>query len=166
MSDLNDQTQNVSLHDDDDDVAITTTQEGSKRRLDVSTSVAQDPTQYSLKFDYDSAGDSVSTTDVSLFSFTGAGLLDFIGLSSGSSNYEAIIKIDGTERLRISMSDLGSDLVLSNATNVPIWVDTANKNFRFNPTEGLGFSTSFEILARATTGTQTIKHICLYRELS
>lgn len=166
MADINDLSKDVSIHNETTNAAVTTTTDGAKERLDVSSAISSDPTQYSLKFDYDATGDTVGTTDVELFSFTGSGLLDFVGLTSGSSTYEAIIKIDGTERLRITMADLGSALSLSNATNVPIWADTANKNFRFHPSTGLGFSTSFSVWARSTTGSNTIKHITLYRELA
>jgi len=123
-----------------------------------------DPTQYGLRFDYDSTGDVVGTTDVTLFTFSGTGILDFVGLTSGGSTYEAIILIDGVEQLRIAMADLGSNLGMSNATNLPVWADTANKNFRFNPNSGFGFETSFTIKARSTTGSNTIKHITIYKE--
>ena len=149
----------------DNSKTATITTDGAKERLDVNTPGDANPTLYQLNLDYDAIGDTVGTTDVSLFLFEGQGLIDFVGLTSGSSNYEAIIKVDGVERLRISMGDLGSSLALSNSGDVPIWADTANKNFRFNPNSGMGFSTSFEILARSTTGTQTIKHITIYREL-
>ena len=84
---------------------------------------------------------------------------------AGGSSYEAIIKVDGVEQLRISMTDLGANLGLANGTNVPMWAETANKNFRFHPNEGMGFSYSIEILARSTSGSNTVKHICMYKEL-
>jgi len=40
MADLNDQTGNVSIHDDTDDVAVTTSTDGSKRRLDVDANIS------------------------------------------------------------------------------------------------------------------------------
>jgi len=43
MSDLNDQTGNVSIHDEYDDVAVTTTVDAAKRRLDVSNVDITDP---------------------------------------------------------------------------------------------------------------------------
>ena len=143
---------------------ITSTTDGSHERLDVNTSVAQDPTQYQLRWSIDDTGDVVGTTDVVLYTFSGIGVLDFVGTSTGSSTHEIAIKIDGVEQFRASMAELSS-LGFSNATNIPVWAENANKNFRINPSEGMGFATSFSVIARSTTGSNTIKHAVLFREL-
>ena len=168
MSDLNDRTQNVSIHDDTTDDAVTTTVDGSKRRLDVSTPNETNPTLYKLETDYDATGVTVTSTDTEIFSFTGAGIIDFIALAGSAATYEVIITVDGEEKIRITVADIGSNLGLSaiGGGNLPIWVETANKNFRFNPNSGLGFSSSFTIEARATGSNVNIAHLIIFRELS
>jgi hypothetical protein len=84
------------------------------------------------------------------------GKIDFIAIAGSSSNYEVAIKVDGSEILRINMGNLGSDIGLANATNVPIWAETANKNFRYSPKQGVDFTDSYQVLAKATTGTPTV----------
>ena len=118
------------------------------------------------KFDFDIAGVTLNTstdTSLKLVSST-TGKIDFVAIASGTSNYEVVIKIDGVEVLRIKMSELGSDIGLANATNVPLWVETANKNFRFSPKQGVDFTDSFEILAKALTGTPSVTWLVNYRE--
>jgi len=131
---------------------------------DVTITDSESATKYQLRSDYDVTGDILNTsTDVVLLAISGfSGVLDFVACVGNNSSYIIAIEIDGTERIRISMPDLGT-LGLGNATNVDIWAETANKNFRFRPTN-VGFTTGFRILARATTGTPTVKHLCLYRE--
>ncbi len=63
------------------------------------------------------------------------------------------------------MADLGSGIGLGNATNVPLWAETANKNFRYSPKQGGDFTDSFEVLAKATTTpTGTVNWLVNYRE--
>jgi hypothetical protein len=167
MADINNYTTDVAIWDEARTKTVSVVTDGSIQRLAIDGKITSDdsPTKYQVKVDYDATGDSVgSGADVTLFTYTGVGVIDFIGLTAGSDSYYAILDIDGVEKLRISMSDLGSQLSLSNATNVPMWADTANKNFRYYPQGGIGFTTSFAIKARSTTGTNTIKHITLYRE--
>ena len=167
MADINDYTQNVSIHDETSDVAVITTTSGSKVLLDVNATVSNDesPTKYQLLSDYDATGTSITTSDTELFSYSGVGVISFIAITNATtSNYEVIINVDGTERLRINMSDLGSVLGLTGGTVEPIWTQTANKQFRYHPTPEIGFTTGFSIEARATTGTTTVTHLVLYKE--
>lgn len=169
MADINDYSQNVSIHDETSDAAVTTSDLGGGRRgLDVNATVSNDesPTRYQLEADYEATGTSVATTDTTLFSYTGVGVISFIAVSSSTtSNFEVIINVDGTERLRISMSDLGSDIGLTSG-DTPIWVATANKQFRYHPTPEIGFTSSFSVEARYTlaTGTTDLTHLILYKE--
>ena len=167
MADLSDRNTDVSIHDNATNAAVTTTAGiGSKVLLDVNATVSGDesPTKYQLLTDYDATGTSVTTADTELFSYTGIGVLSFVAVSSGTSSlWEVIINIDGTERIRISMADLGSNLGLNSGTT-PIWVGTANKEFRYHPTPEIGFTTSFSVEARATSGTQSLTHLVLYKE--
>lgn len=168
MADLTDRSTDVSIHGNNaSNPAVDTISDGTYERLAVDAAITSDdsPTRYSLKSDYDATGVTVtSSADVTLFSFTGQGVIDFLSAVAGGSGYEIIIEIDSTERLRINMNDLGSNLGLANATNVPLWVETANKNFRWHPPTQVGFSTSFAIKAKATGANVTIKHLVLYRE--
>lgn len=158
---------NTTLYNEDGTKAVTLTTDGSKERLDVSTPADTDPTQYTLEFDTDFTGIVVTNAaDVDIVSVTGSGLIDFIRISSGSSGYEIAIEIDGVERFRGTMNNVGNDVALSNATNVQIWVDTANKNFGFNPSEGVGYATSFKVKAKATGANVTLTHLMQYRELT
>jgi hypothetical protein len=157
----------VTIRNDDGTKVVTIITDGSNERLAVNALISnnESPTKYQLKADYDATGDSVGTgADTTLYTFTGAGVIDFIGIANSvSSNYEVALFIDSVERFRINMGQLGSDLGLT-APGVPMWADTANKNFRYVPTTEVGFTTSFAVKARATTGTQTLKHITLFRE--
>jgi len=164
MADQNDLTTDVSLYDESGNpVKVFLYPSGNRLAVDATISSDESPTKYSARSHIDTVGQVVGATDVSLFSFTGVGLLDFVATSSGNANYEIALKIDGVEAFRTTMADLGS-IGLSNAVNVPIWAETANKNFRFNPQNGSGFTTSVEVLARSTVGTQTIAHMVMYRE--
>lgn len=148
---------------------VTTTTDGAKERLDVnvdgSVSIDYDesPTKYQLKTHKDTTGTTVTTADTTLYTFTGQGVIDLVAVNSAtSSNWGVVINIDGVERLRISMSELGSDLGLTDS-NFDIVAQTANKQFRWKPTQ-IGFATSFTIEAYATTGTQILPHLILFRE--
>lgn len=166
MADIADKTQNVNICSDDDTKKVDVITDGSLNRLAVDAAISSDdsPTKYTLGVDYDSTGVLVGTSDVSLFSYSGtSGVIDFIAAVAGSSTYEIAIYTDGVQRFRITMDDLGSQLGLANATNVPLWVETANKNFRWHPPTQVGFQNSFEVKARSTTGSNTIKHLILYR---
>jgi hypothetical protein len=168
MADISDRSLDVSIHNPSDVTkAVTTTTDGAKERLDVDASISSDdsPTKYELGTYYNASGVTVtSAADVELLGYTGAGVLDFIAAVAGSSGYEIAIYTDGVERLRINMNDLGSNLGLANATNVPLWVETANKNFRWHPPTQVGFKTSFSIKARATGANVTISSLILYRK--
>ena len=172
MADLNDLTQNVSIHNDVTDVDVTTTTDASKERLDVQiqdsigviVEDSESPTKYQLQSDYDATGVSLNTsTDTELFTFSGSGTIDLIAVNSlTSSNFEVAIYIDGTERIRITMADLGSNLGLTNS-DYDLAVETANKQFRYHPAS-VGFTTSFTVDAKATVGTPNVKHLILYKE--
>ena len=95
---------------------------------------------------------------------TGTGTLDFVAISGSTSSFQIAIEVDGTERIRITMAEL-SQIGLSNATNVPFWAETANKNFRYSPNKAVGYTTGFRILAKATGApVPSVTHLALYRE--
>jgi len=133
---------------------ITVTTDGAHERLDVDASITGGNFQlvpFTPEFHYSVAGTALNTsTDTTLYTETDIGKIDFICIDGSNANFEVAIKVDGVEILRISMANLGT-LGLSNATNVPIWAETANKNFRYSPKQGVDFTTSYEVLAKATT---------------
>ena len=171
MSDLNDLTQNVNIWNDEKSKSVTVSTDGAKERLDCNIDGSQveitsdeSLTKFTLRTDYDATGVALNTsTDTSLFSFVGAGVIDLMAVNSTTSSaWEITIKIDGTERLRISMSDLGTALGLTDSA-FDLSALTANKQFRYHPAQ-IGFQTSFEILAKAVTATPTVRHLVMYRE--
>lgn len=91
------------------------------------------------------------------------GKLDFIGIAGSLSTYEIRVTVDSVVIFTISMSDL-SAIGLSNATNVEMWVEVADKNFRYHPNAPVDFTSNLKIEIRATTGTPTAKYLIHYRE--
>ena len=171
MSDLNNPTTNVSLYggDNESDLskAVNVVFDGTVYRLAVDAIVTADVNvqPFSTQADSDLTGTVLNTsTDTSLLIVTARGKLDFIAVNSPtSSNFEVIIKIDGTERFRLPMSGLIT-LGLTSGVNVPLWADTAGKNFRYHPSEGDDFLTSFELLAKATVATPSVNWAVKWRE--
>ena len=167
MSDINDDTINSTLYDELGNPVNVVNESGIYRLAvtgNVSISGDESPTKYQLRWDIDPVGDTVTSTDTLLFTFTGIGICDFVAIAAGNSTYEAIVKVDGIEQFRASMSDLGS-VGLTNAVNVPVWAENANKLFRLRPLNGFGFSNSFSVWARATgTSLSNVTHAVMYRE--
>lgn len=168
MADLNDPTKNVTIWNNAKSKNVSTITDGAIERLAVDANATivdnESPTRYQLKSDFDATGVTLNTsTDDVLFSYVGDGVIDFIAVAGSTASYEVTIEIDSVERIRITMAELAS-IGLSNATNVDMWAETANKNFRYSP-EQVGFTTGFRVLAKATgTPLALVKHLVLYRE--
>jgi hypothetical protein len=154
MSDQNDITRDVTLYNEVGNKVGVILQD-STYRLAVDALLTGGNFQlqpFLPDFHYSTADTALNTsTDTILFEETAIGKIDFIAIAGSNSSFEVAIEIDGIEVLRISMSDLGSDLGLANATNVPIWVETANKNFRYSPKQGVDFTSSFKLIGKATS---------------
>ncbi len=169
MSDLNDPTRNVTLYDELGN-QVDLILDAGIYRLAVDSNITGGNFQlqpFTPKSDFSVASTLLNTsTDTVLKSVSSqTGKLAFIAIVGSNSNYEVAMEIDGVETARISMADLGSGLGLSNATNVPIWVETASKNFRFHPTQAVDFTDSFELFAKATgTPAPTVNWIIMWRE--
>jgi len=168
MSDINDLTQNVNIWNDAKSKSVTVTTDGAKERLDVEATIVGGTftlTAFTPKVDFDVSDTVLNTsTDTTLLTFSGTGKIDFIAIEGSVSSYEVTIEIDSTEIVRIKMSELGSGLGLSNATNVPLWVETANKRFRLHSQSGDDFLTNFTIKAKAVSGSPTVNWLVKYRE--
>jgi len=132
---------------------------------EVIISDSESATKYQMKTYFDAIGLTLNTTtDDILFSTTGTGTLDFIAITGSNANFEITIEVDGTERIRITMAELAS-IGLSNATNVPFWAETANKNFRYSPNIPVGYTTGFKVLAKSTgTPLASVENLIMYRE--
>jgi len=167
-----DPTKNVAIWNDDESKTVTVTTDGAKERLDVSASIVGGTFNLGAfipDIDFETATPVAlnTSTDTSLKSETGhAGKLDFIGIQGNISTYEVILKVDGIEVFRLTMSEVGSTLDLTGTTGlqVPMWTETANKNFRYHPNEGLDFTDSFEILAKAVSGNPSVTWIVTHRD--
>jgi hypothetical protein len=153
MGDLNDPTKNVTLYDENGN-QVELILDGAIWRLAVDALITGGNFQlqpFLPDFHYSIAGTALNTsTDTVLYTESGTGKIDFICVAGSNSNFEIAIDVDGTEVLRIPMSDLAT-LGLSNATNVPIWAETANKNFRYSPKQGVDFTTEYTLSAKSTT---------------
>jgi len=173
MADQNDLTTNVALYEEGKSTSVTTETDGSgNERLhcnmdgsEVIISDSESATKYQMKTYFDAIGLTLNTTtDDILFSVTGTGTLDFVAVTGSNANFEITIEVDGSERIRISMAELAS-IGLGNATNVPFWAETANKNFRYSPNIPVGYTTGFRIMAISTGNPlASVKHMTLYRE--
>lgn len=120
---------------------------------------------FAPKVDFDSTGINlnVSTWDT-LLNVTGVrGKLDFIATVGASSLYKVRLTVDGTEVFDIAMADL-SAIGLSNAANVEMWAETADKNFRYRPNVPVDFTDSLKVEVIATSATPLLKHLIMYRE--
>ena len=172
MADLNDLTQNVSIHNDVTNADVDTINDDGVERLqvhiqdDASVAVTSDEslTKFQLKTDYDATGTSVaSSPDTTLYTYSGAGVIDLVAVNSTtSSSWGVDIEVDGTSRFRINMAQLGSSLGLTNSAFTVV-AETANKQFRWHPAQ-IGFTTSFTIKAFATGATVTLAHLIMFRE--
>ena len=168
MSESNDKTQNTTLYDElGNEVGVIL--DGSIYRLQVEAQLTADTSfqlqAFNPKSDFDSTGISLNTStwDTLLEITTTRGKLDFIAMSGASSQYEVRITVDSVVFVTIGMPDL-SAIGLSNATNVEMWAETADKNFRYSPNDPVDFVDNLKIEVRALTATPNLKHLILYRE--
>jgi hypothetical protein len=156
MADLAiDDTIDVNIANDAGTKKVTVTTDGSKERLDVDANVSGgiSLSQFAPKWEYSVTTQALTNgVDTSIQLVTAKGHLDFVQIVCKNSSYETIIKIDGLEVLRIEQSDLGTiGLLSSNSTNIPIYAASASKIFAFDPAIPDDFTTSFEILVKATS---------------
>jgi hypothetical protein len=139
--------------------------------MDVSASIVGEVSlsQSIPKWDYSATTQALTNgVDFSVFSVpaTQSGFIDFIQVVCKNSSYQIVLNIDGTEELRISMSDLGTiGLLSSNSTNIPIYAASASKICAIYPNEPFHFSTSFEVEVQATSGGNNIDgHMVSWRQ--
>jgi len=171
MADQNDRSTDVSIHNEATDVAVTTTTDGAKERLDVDASITGEVTISSSvpRWDWDVIKHNLTSgVDFSLFT-TGTGVtgfIDFIQVLAKNSSYETALIIDGIEELRISQADLGTmGLLSSNSTGIPLYAASASKIFSVHPNQPFHFSDSFELIVQSSSAGNSIDgHMITWRE--
>ena len=168
MADTNDLTQNVTLFDNAKAKNVTVITDGANERLAVDADISGgnfqlQPMEPVVVVDTTGVTTNASTWDT-IVNFTGEGRLDFVALSSTLSSYRVRVTIDAVEIFDLAMSDLNA-LGLSNATNVPLWAETADKNFRYHPTDSGDFITSLKIEVMSVTATPVVKSLISYRKV-
>jgi hypothetical protein len=166
MSDINDLTMNVNICSDNDTKKVTVTTDGAKERLDVAATVegSFQLEAFTPVVNFSSASTALATspTWTSILSVTDTGKLDFIAIAGSTSTYRVRLTLDSVIIFNVTMSDL-STVGLSNATNVPMWAETADKNFRYRPSEGVDFVTSFLVEAQLVSGSPTVSWMIHHR---
>lgn len=167
MSDGLELTNNNTIYSEDGSKAVTVTTDGIRERLDVSlgSALSFQLQAFTPLTAVDSTGVSLSTGAwTTLLNVTATkGKLNFIACSGSTSSYRVRVTVDGVESYNVSMDDLNS-IGLANATNVEIWAETANKNFRYHPKTPVDFTSSILIELQATSATPTVTSYVSYRE--
>lgn len=168
MADLNDLTTNVNIWDDAKTKSVSVITDGSDERLAVDAKLSESGLTFQLSaytpvVTFDSAGTALTTAWTTLLNVTGtAGKLDFIASFVNTSNYKIRLTVDASVIFTISMGDLNA-IGLTNAVNVNIWAENANKNFRYRPLDTIDFTDSLKIEAAMTTGSDTIYWLINHR---
>jgi hypothetical protein len=167
MADLNDQVQNIALCDSAQTKNVTVITDGSIERLAVDADITGgnfDLQPFTPKVGFDAAGAAITTAWTTILNVTGKeGKLDQIACVVNSSNYQVRVTIDSVVIFTITMANL-SALGLSNGTNIEMWVETADKNFRYHPNVPVDFTTNLKVEVSMTAGSGTLYYITHHRE--
>lgn len=168
MADITDQTLDVNIANDGNTKRVTVTTDGAKERLDVDANITGgnfNLQPFPPKVSFNSAGVTVTSAAwVTLLTVSAKeGKLDFVGCAGSLSGYKIRLTVDATVIFTISMSDL-SAIGLSNAVNVEMWAETADKNYRYHPNVPIDFTTDLKVEAQATGADVTLKYITHHRE--
>jgi len=169
MGDSTDETIDVAIWNEARTKTVTTTTDGATERLDVDATivggsfqlqefvpvVVVDPTGVSLSTGAWNTLLNVTTTE---------GKLDFIGCSGSSSSYRIRVTMDSVVIFNVTMDNLNS-IGLSNDVGVPMRAETALKNFRYRPLEGVDFTSSLLVEAQSTSATPTLTSLITYRKV-
>lgn len=169
MADLNDQVQNLAICDSTQQKNVSVITDGSYERLAVNafmesgSSFQLQPFIPKLHFNSTPVSIATSPSWTSLLSVSGVrGKLSHIAIAGSTSTYRVRLTVDTVVVFDIAMSDL-SAIGLSNSTNVVMWAETADKNFRYTPREAVDFTDSFEVEAQLVSGSPTVTRLITYR---
>lgn len=167
MADLSDQTQNVNIWDDAKSKAVSVVTDGAIERLAVDANITGgnfDLQPFTPKVNFDAAGVAITTSWTTILNITGKeGKLDQIACVVNSSNYQVRVTVDSVVIFTITMANL-SALGLSNGTNIEMWVETADKNFRYHPNVPVDFTDNLKVEVSMTSGSGTLYYITHHRE--
>lgn len=167
MADIDNPTNDITIWNDAKTKAVTITTDGIYERLDVSlgSSLSFSLAAFTPKTSVDATGVSLDlVTWSTLLDVTStSGKLNFIACAGSTSNYRIRLTVDSNIVYNVSMSDL-NNIGLANATNVEIWAETANKNFRYHPKTPVDFTTSLKVEALSTSSSPTLTSYISYRE--
>lgn len=168
MADLNDEIPNVNLYDAAGNPIHVEDISGDKYLgvkaiLDQDTSFQLQPFVPKVHFNSTPASLATSPSWTTLLSVSGVrGKLSHIAIAGSTSTYRVRLTVDTVEVFSIAMSDL-SAIGLSNAVNVVMWAETADKNFRYTPREAVDFTDSFLVEAQLVSGSPTVTRLITYR---
>ena len=176
MSELNDDTHNVTLYDEaGNPVAVIL--DGATYRLAVDAKITGGEIDVSVTISRFRPRLNATTTklvglsqtvDTSVFSFTGTGRVDFISLAFSKPQGNVILKVDGTEIYRLNLDDLVNIHRLDSSSSgdlEPMYSKIAGKFFRDIYYESGDFASSFEVLVRAgSPDTNLNSHLIKFRE--
>lgn len=167
MADLSDQTQDVAVWNEARTKAVSVITDGSVERLAVDADITGgnfDLQPFTPKVSFDAAGVTITTAWTTILNVTATeGKLDQIACVVNSSNYQVRLTVDSVVIFTITMANL-SALGLSNGTNIEMWVETADKNFRYHPNVPVDFTLNLKVEVSMTSGSGTLYYITHHRE--
>lgn len=170
MAEINDATQNVTLYDESGN-PVNVILDGGIYRLAVEAKLVDSDLTFQLQAFVPVVNTSIANLALTasyqtlLEVTTTQGKLDFIAIAGSGSTYQVKLTIDGTMIFELPMSTL-STIGLSNATNVPMWAETADKNFRYHPRDPVDFTTGFKLEAKLISGSPTINWLIAHRAVA
>jgi hypothetical protein len=176
MADLNDLTTNVNIWDDAKSKSVTVTTDGSKERLDVDARMSgggSDMNNAKPKFTHSKTPISLTAgVDTSLVTITDEGYIDFISVLFSSNATEIILKVDGTEILRVDVSDIDDTGIYdlrASASNLSPAIYTRGGSHIIIDWNSMPsyFATSVQLLAKhADSGKEMTSYFIRWREVT
>lgn len=167
MADLSDKTDDIAIWDEGRTKAVSVITDGAVERLAVDSNITGGNfylQPFTPKVSFDSVGVAITTAWTAILDITSKeGKLDQIACVVNSSVYQVRMTVDSVVIFTISMSDL-SALGLSNGVNVEMWVETADKNFRYHPNAPVDFTDNLKVEVSMTSGSGTLKYVTHHRE--
>lgn len=170
MADINNKADDITIWNDTMTKNVSVITDGSIERLAVDSNITGgnfNLQPFPPKVNFDSTGITITSAAWStLLNVTGTeGKLDFVGCAGSQATYQIRLTVDSTVIFTIAMTDL-SAIGLSNAVNVEMWAETADKNFRLHPNVPIDFTDNLKVEAKATGADVTLKYITHHREVA
>ena len=165
MADVNNKANDITIWDDTLTKNVTVVTDGSIERLAVDIqgqSFSLDPFVPRTNISVANTALATSPSWTTIANVSDEGSLDFIAIAGSLSTYRVRLLVDTVQIFDVTMANLAS-IGLSNATNVPLWAETADKNFRFSPRTPVDFVTNFTVEAQQISGSPTVNWLVLYR---